>query len=158
MTRRATPSSNSWTSSLRRPGPSTTPICWPPAADADRLDGTLFVRRVGAAYRRPSGAVKHLLPTLDGIRSATSLLRPGAVSFQGHVLTTGDFLATWAVELAVHHLDLLTPAAPAPSALRLARLTVEALAGSPFLEPDEEVVLRGTGRTPSDDLRLPVLG
>ena len=31
----------------------------------------------------------------------------GRVAFQGHVLEVRDFLATWVVELALHHLDLL---------------------------------------------------
>ncbi|GAA1037832.1 hypothetical protein GCM10009557_52290 [Virgisporangium ochraceum] len=74
--------------------------------DADELDGMWFVRLLGASYRRPSNAVRHMLPAVAGIRAAAARLAPGAVRFQGHVLSTGDFLATWAVELAVHHLDL----------------------------------------------------
>ncbi|GLY99245.1 hypothetical protein Acsp02_64980 [Actinoplanes sp. NBRC 103695] len=56
--------------------------------------------------------------------------------------------ATWAVELAVHHLDLRT-GSPDQRALRLARETVEALAEEnvPREWDDIEVVLRGTGRT-----------
>jgi uncharacterized protein (TIGR03083 family) len=120
----------------------------PPAndEDADRIDGMRFVRLLGAAYRRPTGLVRHLLPTMEGIRSAVAALAPGAVSFQGHVLSTGDFLATWAVELAVHTLDLYRePTAPG---LRLARLTVEALvpAELPAEWADDTVVLLGAGR------------
>src|ERR1700744_5388523 len=101
-----------------------------PATDtgADQLDAMRFVQRLGAAYRRPTGAVGHLRPTARGIQTATRAIALGAVRFQGHVLTTGDFLATWAVELAVHHLDLgreLDLQPPAPPALRLARATVE---------------------------------
>ncbi|GAA4588740.1 hypothetical protein BJY16_008664 [Actinoplanes octamycinicus] len=147
----------------------------PPAADDadDQLAGMRFVRLLGAAYRRPSGAVRHLLPTVAGIRTAATRLPPGAVPFQGHVLTTGDFLATWAVELAVHHLDLgreLRLPPPAPAALRLARSTVEALAGeaAPSSWTGETVVLLGTGRlrpdagqraeAPALTGKLPVLG
>lgn len=52
------------------------------------------------------------------------------IAFQGHVLTAGDLLATWAVELVVHHHDLNAPrpgAAPGPSAVRIGRLTAQAL-------------------------------
>jgi hypothetical protein len=86
-------------------------------------------------------------------------------------MRTGDFLATWALELAVHHLDLgaeLTLAAPAPAALTLARASVEELAGGPLPWDDETAVLIGTGRVVPDEeqaaqagplaARLPVLG
>ncbi|MGK5681755.1 maleylpyruvate isomerase N-terminal domain-containing protein [Actinoplanes sp. URMC 104] len=147
----------------------------PPATDdeADEVAGIRFVRLLGAAYRRPSGAVRHLLPTVAGVRAATARLEPGAVRFQGHVLSSGDFLATWAVELAVHHLDLgreLTLPPPAPAALRLARSTVEALAGraAPGSWADDTTVLLGAGRVRPDARqqaeapeltgKLPVLG
>jgi len=138
--------------------------------EADRLANVRFVRLLGAAYRRPTGLVRHLLPTVDGVRSAVTALPPGALRFQGHVLTTGDFLATWAVELAIHHLDLtreLTVTAPAPAALRLTRATVEALAGTslPASWDDRTVALLGAGRVSPDatqsaitEGRLPVLG
>jgi hypothetical protein len=66
----------------------------------------------------------------DALRSSVERLDDGVLAFQGGVLTTGDFLATWAVELAVHQLDLareVDVAPPTPGALRLARRTVEAL-------------------------------
>jgi hypothetical protein len=97
----------------------------------------------------------------------------GAVRFQGHVLSTGDFLATWAVELAVHHLDVAValelPPPTAPS-LELSRRTAEALLAAPLpVEiPDADAVLLATGRrrptAPEAQLlgplaaRLPVLG
>ena len=77
-------------------------------------------------------------------------MAPGRVRFQGHVLDTGDFLATWATELAVHHLDLDLEAAlpgPDPDALQLARKTAEALAGGPIdAATDVEATLRGWDR------------
>jgi hypothetical protein len=146
----------------------------PPATDpdADDLAGVRFVRLVASAYRRPTGLVAHLLPTVGGVATAVRASGAGQVRFQGHVLTTGDFLATWACELAVHHLDLraeLDLVPPAPSALTIARATVEALAGGPLPREwtDEDAVLLGTGRVPLGpshrDLgpavaRLPVLG
>jgi len=99
-------------------------------AVAARTAQVRFVRLLSSAYRDPTGLVAHALPTLAGVRSAVTGLAPGRLAFQGHVLSTGDFLATWACELAVHHLDTaveldLPPAAPA--ALRIARATGVAL-------------------------------
>ena len=136
-------------------------------ADPD-VAGAQFTRRLAAAYERPSGLLRHLTPTTEGVRAAVLSLKPPAVRFQGHVLAWGDFLATWAVELAVHHLDITSAPAHAP-ALHLARRTVEALAGGPLPPgwPDETAVLLGTGREPATAAqraesplvpRLPVLG
>jgi hypothetical protein len=141
--------------------------------DADQIAGMRFIRLLGGSYRRPSGAVRHMLATAEGIRAAAGRLEPGAVRFQGHVLASRDFLATWAVELAIHHLDMgreLTLPPAAPAALRLARLTVEALAGvdAPTTWSDETTVLLGAGRMNPDaehrteasalTEQLPVLG
>lgn len=132
-----------------------------------------FIRLMSGSYRRPSNAVLHMLPTVDGIRAAASRLEAGAVRFPGHVLSSGDFFATWAVELAIHQLDMgreLALPPPAPSAVRLARLTVEDLASveAPLTWSDEMTVLLGAGRmkpeakqrTEAPELirRLPVLG
>ncbi len=146
----------------------------PPATDpeADDVAGIRFVRLVASAYRRPGGAVAHLRPTAEGVLAAVAALPPGVLRFQGKVLTTGDFLATWACEVAVHHLDLtaeLTLPDPPPSALAVARATVEALAGGPLPAgwSDAHAVLAGTGRVPPPAgqvaptpavARLPVLG
>ncbi len=68
--------------------------------------------------------------------------------------STGDFLGSWAVELAVHHLDLeLIADPPAASALRLARRTVEDLTEVAVPEDwdDATVVLAGTGRVALSD-------
>lgn len=141
--------------------------------DASQVGQVRFVRLVSAAYRRPAGLVDHLRPTAAGITTAVRALPAGALRFQGHVMSTGDFLATWAVELAVHHLDLgreLELPPPAPTAIRLARTTIEALAGHrlPPAWPDRDAVLIGTGRLRMDDrqvrqagslaARLPVFG
>jgi hypothetical protein len=147
---------------------------FPPQLDpaTDDLDGARFVRLLASAYRRPTSLVAHLRPTADGLVRAVRATAPGAVRFQGHVLGTGDFLATWAVELAVHHLDIareLDLPGPDPDALRMARQTVEALAGElPRSWSDETAVLVGTGRLPLDEPmraqagpvadRLPALG
>lgn len=141
--------------------------------EADRVAQIQYVRRLASAYRRPTGLLGHLRPTADAVSRMVTALPPTTVRFQGKVLSSGDFLATWAVELAVHHLDLkheLTLAPPAPAALKLARTTVESLAGAVILPSldDEVIVLAGTGRVPLTDFqrrtagrfaaRLPVLG
>lgn len=141
--------------------------------DASQVTQVRFVRLLGAAYRRPTGLVAHLRSTADGIATAVRALAAGNLNFQGHVMSTGDFLTTWAVELAVHHLDLgreLDLPPPAPSAALLARATIDALAGGRLPEawPDRTAILIGTGRLRMDDDqarevgeltgRLPVLG
>jgi Mycothiol maleylpyruvate isomerase N-terminal domain len=136
---------------------------FPPGPSDDVFAHTRFVRAVASAYRRPSAAVAHVGVTVAALRRAASALPECAVAFQGHVLTTGDFLATWAVELAVHHLDV--HGEPAPQALALSRATVEALAGSraPADVDDSTLVLAGAGRLPPArvtgwDAQLPVFG
>jgi hypothetical protein len=124
----------------------------PPSNDAntDPIDHIGFLHRFSSAYRRPRGAVAHLRTTAETVAAAVERMVPGRVRFQGHVLDTGDFLATWATELAVHHLDLDLGAdapGPDPEALRLARRTAEALAGSPIDGTDDvAATLRGWGR------------
>jgi hypothetical protein len=123
--------------------------------DTDAIEGDRFIRTLSAAYARPTSAVRHLRMTADGLARAVRASAPGAVRFQGHVLATGDFLGTWAVELAVHHLDLareLDLPAPHPAALRMSRDTVAALVGElPREWSDETAVLAGTGRLALDE-------
>lgn len=134
-----------------------------PIDDADPLDQVQFARSVAAAYRPPSGLLRHVRITADALDRAVAGLTPGSVRFQGRVLPTGDFLATWAVELAVHHLDLgreLDLPPPDPAALMLARSTVQALAGGPLPAswPDEAAVLAGAGRLPLTDAQRREIG
>ncbi|TWF81286.1 uncharacterized protein (TIGR03083 family) [Pseudonocardia hierapolitana] len=142
-----------------------------PQSAASPVGHVRFVRAMGAAYRSPTGIVAHLRPTADALAAAVGALPDGVVAIQGHTMRTGDFLATWALELAVHHLDLgaeLTLPPPAPTALGLARATVEELAGGPLPWDDEATVLIATGRLVPDEeqaaqagplaARLPLLG
>lgn len=141
--------------------------------DADSLAGARFVRLLGAAYRRPVGAVAHLRITAAGVATAVRRLRPGAVRFQGHVLSTGDFLATWVLELAVHQLDLgreLDVPEPTAAAMGITTETLRCLAGESFPPAwsAKTTVLVGAGRValtrdeadaaPGLAARLPVLG
>jgi hypothetical protein len=73
------------------------------------------------------------------------------VLFQGKTMTSGDFLATWIVELAVHQLDLGEDAGhPSAGALQVVRRTVEAVADVdlPPAWSDEEAALISLGRVP----------
>jgi hypothetical protein len=131
----------------------------------DPVGDLMAQRRRTAVYGRPVAARDHLRDVAAAVLRGTVAMVDTRRRWQDQVFTAGDFLAVWAVEDAVHHLDLLAPE-PAPAgALALSRATIEALAG-PFPEavPDEEVVLIGTGRRPVPDGlgavadRLPALG
>lgn len=139
-------------------------------ADDDPVLDLMAQRRRSAAYARPSAAVDQLTDVAGALLRGVRALADVRLLWQGHVFTAGDFLTTWAVEHAVHHLDLLLPdpdvhPVPAP-ALQLARATVEALAAGPLPGEwsDVDAVLAGTGRTPVPDgagtvaARLPVIG
>ena len=127
--------------------------------DADQVDQIRFVRLLAAAYRRPAGIVGHLRWTAECVSVAAAKLEPINLRSQGRVIRSGDFLATWAVELAIHHLDLteeLQLRAPACSALTLARQTVEALLGGSLPQDwnDALAVLIGAGRIQPDRLQI----
>jgi hypothetical protein len=137
--------------------------------DASGTDHVRYVRLVTSAYQRPSGGIRHLAVTGSAVMRAASRLPATDLDFQGQVISTGDFFATWAVELAVHHLDLgleLIMEPPVAAALDLARQTVEELAGGAFPASisETDVILIGTGRlAPSSepslaDLTIPAFG
>jgi Mycothiol maleylpyruvate isomerase N-terminal domain len=112
-----------------------------------------FTRLVASAYARPSGVVRHLhLTTGAVLRLARAADADRRLEFQGHVVTMEVFLALWAVEAAVHHLDVTVelPDAPppAPASLRVTRGTLDALLGEPVPLgwDDPTYALKGTGR------------
>ena len=134
---------------------------------ADDIDALRFVQRLALAYRRSAGLVAHFLATAGGAGRAAASLGEGLLAFQGHTMTTGDFLAMWTVELAVHHLDLAADREPAPpptdAALALTRRTADALLGPPFpaVWTDTRVALLAAGRqepTPAEAALLPYQG
>jgi hypothetical protein len=107
----------------------------------------LWLRRVASAYARPSAAVRHLADVASSVTAAVRTMPEGPVLFQGKCMRSGDFLATWVVELAVHQLDL-DLGQDAPSGLEWARVTLEAIADAdlpPELD-DRSAVLMGLGR------------
>jgi hypothetical protein len=112
-----------------------------------------FTRLVASAYARPSGVVRHLhLTTGAVLRLARAADADRRLEFQGHVVTMEVFLALWAVEAAVHHLDVTVelPDAPPPASasLRVTRETLDALLGEPVPMgwDDQTYALKGTGR------------
>lgn len=113
-------------------------LAQPPVDEADELAGLLAIRRVASATRVPSTAVTLLRQVVAGVRWTVQRLPAGVVEFQGGVLATGDFFATWAVELGVHQLDLareVDVAPPTAGALGMARRTVDALAAAGLIVP-----------------------
>jgi hypothetical protein len=112
-----------------------------------------FTRLVASAYARPSGVVRHLhLTSGAALRLARAADADRRLEFQGHVVTMEVFLALWAVEAAVHHLDLTVelPDAPPPvsASLQVTRQTLDALLGEqvPVDWDDATYALKGTGR------------
>lgn len=119
----------------------------------DPVPALMSQRRRTSVYARPASATAQL-------RDVAAAVRRGVVSrderrclWQGHVFAAGDFLAIWAVEDVVHHLDLLSDEPAPANALRLARLTIETLIAQPLpgVSDDKEAVLMGTGRLPLPD-------
>ena len=133
-------------------------------ADSDPVLDLMSQRRRTAAYARPSSAVEHLLDVAAALQRGIAAYAGPATLWQGHVFAPGDFLAIWAVEDVVHHLDLACDEPAPPTALAVTRATVEALAGGPLPATwsDEQVALVGAGRLPvpadAPAGRLPVLG
>src|SRR6476661_4115148 len=105
---------------------------WPAFDDQaaeDPLVPLLAQRRRTAAYTRLDSARRHLHDVAGAVLAGAAGLGDGHVSWQGHVFTAGDFLAIWAVEDALHQLDLLTDRPVPGTALDLARATVAELDG-----------------------------
>lgn len=120
-------------------------------ADDDEVPRILWMRRTATAYQRPSGALRHLHDVAATARIAVARMPDHAVLFQGKTMTSGDFLATWVVELAVHQLDLGEGSGhPTPGSLEAVRRTVEAIADVdlPASWDDEDAALIALGRVP----------
>ncbi|MFI5954738.1 hypothetical protein [Cryptosporangium sp. NPDC051539] len=146
---------------------------WQPRTEPDPAPGdpgrdvahARFVRLLSSAYATPAGFIAHVRPTVDAARRFVARAGDGRIEFQGHTLEISDFVVTWVVEIAVHHLDVLVglPDRPGPpaEALALVASTVDGLRGSaerPDDWDDETYALAGAGRIPADLKGLPVLG
>jgi hypothetical protein len=135
----------------------------PSAGDGGRAHAG-FVRAGAAAYPSGEALVEQWRETSGAaVRAARAAGASGRVGTQGHVITVADLVSTLVVESTVHLLDLTVevPGPPPPAgALRHTRGVLEALYAGPLPATwdDTEAVLRGTGRLPADDPRLPLLG
>jgi hypothetical protein len=104
------------------------------------------------------------MTTGAALRQAQAAPGDRRLEFQGHVIELGDFLATWVVEAAVHHLDLTLELSDAPAlvpaSLRVTRETLDALLGEPVPGDwdDTTYALKGTGRLPPTDEEARTLG
>jgi len=118
-------------------------------ATEDPVPTLMSQRRRSAAYARPSSATAQMHDVASALMRGVTDCQDRRYLWQGHVFTAGDFLAVWAVENVVHHLDLLTDDPAPPSALTLARATIEALVDEPVPTTwtDRDATLIGTGRT-----------
>ena len=101
-------------------------------SESDRVAVLMAQRRRAAAYTRPSALVEQLRDVAGAVLSGSRTMGARAYRWQGQVFAPGDFLAIWAVENVVHHLDLLVDDPPPPTGLTLARATIEALAADPL--------------------------
>lgn len=141
-----------------RPADTTFATYWrsfPPDAGDPEWAQVRFARALAAAYAAPTGQLRHVRTTVHGLRRLVADLRdPYRLEFQGHVLDVSDFLATWVVEVVVHHLDMTVdlPGAPAPppSGLAVVRGTAAALLPDPAVldgwDDDTALALVVTGR------------
>jgi hypothetical protein len=121
------------------------------AADEDPVPHILWTRRTATAYNRPDGALRHLRDVVAITGIALTRMPDHPVLFQGKTMTSGDFLVTWVVELAVHQLDLGDGAGqPTPESLQAVRRTVEAIADLDLPETwsDRDAALISLGRAP----------
>jgi hypothetical protein len=131
------------------------------ADDDDRVPHIMWMRRTSTAYNRPEGALRHLDDVAAMLRVALARMPDHPVQFQGKVMTSGDFLATWVVELAVHQLDLGEEAGhPTSGSLQAVRRTVEAVADVDLPETwdDEDAALIALGRVPLPDTAADLAG
>jgi uncharacterized protein (TIGR03083 family) len=132
----------------------------------DPVTSLMSQRRRTGLYARPASAVEHLADVGAALVRGIAGLPEAHFLWQGQVFTAGDYLAVWAVENVVHHLDLLSDEPAPPDALSLARATIEALLGEtlPSSCTDADATLIGSGRSAvpaeleSIAARLPVLG
>ena len=121
------------------------------------------VRIVASAYPPGALAWEWRETAAAGCRAARACPHP-AVATQGHVLSTADFIATLAVEAAVHYLDMTAglPSAPPPdpASLALVRRVLDGLLGTPMPGDwdDATYALKGTGRLPVAAQERSVIG
>lgn len=118
----------------------------------DQVTHILSRRRHADAYRDPTSLMQHVHDNVAALRRILDGLTEAGRPFGGEmVLTTGDYLATWALEFTIHHLDLdISGMRLRDSEIAIARPVIESLAGRP-LPGDWDAptaLLVATGRLP----------
>jgi uncharacterized protein (TIGR03083 family) len=124
--------------------------------EAGRAENAAHARHVRiAASAYPPGALAwEWRETSAAACRAARACPHEAVTTQGHVLTTADFMSTLTVEAAVHYLDLTVALRSAPppdaDAMAVTRWVLNGLLGAPLPGEwdDQACVLKGTGREP----------
>jgi hypothetical protein len=126
------------------------PVDGPPTVDAasywtafeeeagDPLLDLLAQRRRTSAFARPDSAREEMHDVAGAVLRGAKSCADGHYLWQGHVFTGGDFLAIWAVEDAIHQLDLLCDRPVPSTALALARATVAELGGRALVDRLDE--------------------
>ncbi len=142
-----------------------------PAADGEAGSATRaeaaaharYVRICASAYPPGSLAWEWRETAAAACRAAHACPHQ-AVTTQERTLRTGDFIATLAVEGAVHYLDLTVglPSAPEPdpASLALVRRMLNGLLGTemPGNWDDRTYALKGTGRVPVSESDRSIIG
>jgi uncharacterized protein (TIGR03083 family) len=122
-----------------------------PPGSAAAADHARHVRIAASAFT-PDKLTWEWTDTAEAACRAARACPYELVATQGHVLGTADFIATLAVESAVHYLDLAVGLADPPPSdpipLRLVRRVLDGMLGEPLpLDWDDETyALKGTGR------------
>lgn len=133
---------------------------WSPRSGEPQALGSAGAARHARHVRVAASAYTPRHLTSEWQRTSRAALRAARacphslVAVDNTVLTTTDFIATLAVETAVHYLDMtvcIASAPPAdPASLGLVRRVLDGLLGSelPDLWDDVTYTLKGTGRLP----------
>jgi hypothetical protein len=122
-----------------------------PPGSAAAAEHARHVRIVASAFS-PVKLIWEWTETAEAARRAAKACQFQMVATQGHVLRAADFMATLAVEAAVHYLDMtvrLPEASPCdPVSLDLVKRVLDGLLGdAPAVNWDDQTyVLKGTGR------------
>jgi Mycothiol maleylpyruvate isomerase N-terminal domain len=137
-----------------------------PPGSAAAADHARHVRIVASAFS-PAKLTWEWTETAEAARQAAKACPYQMVATQGHVLRTADFMATLAVEAAVHYLDMtaaLPSAGPCdPVCLGLVTRVLDGLlAGTPGRSTlswdDQTYALKGTGRLALTEFERTQLG
>lgn len=136
---------------------------WPARGEATFTD-VRFTWASTAAYSSGEGVRRHFDDVANAVEAAVVGPLEGRRRFQGHVLEVTDFLTIWAVEFALHYIDLTAHLAdrPGPSrrGLEIAATTFDGLLGSerPLAWDLPTYVLKASGREALTDQDVTVLG